>query len=649
MNRAKARFVIVVAAMAVMADTVAVAQGRGPADSVAAACEALRAAKTPSQVDDIVSRHTAAWRKEAQDADDSIVALQDERFVPLGRTAAELANAEAEVAKAEADWKKATGDDAKRLEVRLSVVKFNRDAVKRTHERATAEWNRQKAIAEAANAKAAGVLACRREWIIRGDESGGPYLARLDAILAKVGADIARMESLVAQARALCLRARTDIPETTKNARQLVAAIDKLTTEAGMQRMQSGPTAATGVQNAGNAAAAIAELRKHAAEAAQSACKANEAVQAAPRGDRAAVDLAEAKRQQTAVEQDVVQAAAKLKEIQAAIAAQQTPVDGGFVGRLRALQAQAPRVMTFDPLRQPMSDYDTFSKAKAGASNALSEYEGAWGDAGTDAEKGAAKLREGRYTEFANRYREAIGGADCLSEVMVAVPAMLRQLGAIEEALKNAETGVIASGTDVDQQGDLQKILATAQADAASIAMEVTNAVRCAGAAQTAMPSPPSGAPTAPASPQPSPPPGASALPPAQDFGDKNADFTGRWVDHHDQFWTFTISNGKTARFAIAAQSVHRGSANFDNKWSGACARTEVNKAVCSGTGTYEDDLRVMSFAVRVVMYVHDGGILNYNAEYTSVALVRMKIPGQKPTPGGISTDIKPRQSLKKG
>ena len=134
-----------------------------------------------------------------------------------------------------------------------------------------------------------------------------------------------------------------------------------------------------------------------------------------------------------------------------------------------------------------------------------------------------------------------------------------------------------------------------------------------------------------------------------KDFGDKAHDFTGKWVDQRDQFWTFTIANGKASRFPIAAQSVYRGSDNQLSKWTGTCIRTEANKAVCEGKGTFENDLRVMSYSVKITMYVHLAeGRLAYNGEYTHTQLVSMKVPGMKPTPGNISTGWKVIQSLKK-
>jgi hypothetical protein len=94
---------------------------------------------------------------------------------------------------------------------------------------------------------------------------------------------------------------------------------------------------------------------------------------------------------------------------------------------------------------------------------------------------------------------------------------------------------------------------------------------------------------------------------------------------------------------------VHRGSDNQNNRWTGTCIRTGENKAVCEGKGTYENDLRVMSFTVKVTMYVHIAeGRLAYDAEYVQTQLVSMKIAGMKPTPGGISTGWKIKQSLKK-
>jgi hypothetical protein len=134
-----------------------------------------------------------------------------------------------------------------------------------------------------------------------------------------------------------------------------------------------------------------------------------------------------------------------------------------------------------------------------------------------------------------------------------------------------------------------------------------------------------------------------------KDFGEKSHDFTGKWVDDREQHWTFTITNGKASRFPISAQSVHRGADNTLSKWTGTCIRTEENKAVCEGKGTHANDLRVMSFTVKITMYVHsDIGRLAYTGEYTHTQLVSMKIPGMKPTPGGISTGWKLSKSLKK-
>lgn len=121
-----------------------------------------------------------------------------------------------------------------------------------------------------------------------------------------------------------------------------------------------------------------------------------------------------------------------------------------------------------------------------------------------------------------------------------------------------------------------------------------------------------------------------------KDYGDKAQDFTGKWVDKRDQWWTFTITNGKASRFPISAQSVYVAADNGVSKWSGTCIRTAENKAECDGTGTWDDTLRTMAFKVKVVMYVHSGTTITYDYEFLTSEMVRAKLPTSRPGGMGV-------------
>ena len=562
-------------------------------------------------------------------------------------------------------------------ETRAFIEKLTHDeeVAHRAYDQAEAESKRADEESSRVWTKSWDLERCRVTRLAQFNPKDAAAIASVEAAATKHQRDIAELEKLARQAPSICPPAAAAIAGVEKSASNLEAALRKLAADAKAQESRQ-PVTAPINPDVANAARAISSLSKHAAEAALGACEASKAILAAPHDPSAVASLGEALRYRSTAEADVTMAANFLNVIRAAHAAAAPPgspaapaapaaAAGGLTAQLDALRARSAAELGAAAAVKSMLSLQTFAQSVTTAENAakasaaeVKRVVDAAKDAGLP-EMWFRTLWSQRFLELATRHEAALKGVSCAFALLAKLERAAQGMAATHKALKDAEAAVASaqakSGAATNPRAEIEAIFNAARSDADIVAVEAVTAIGCAAAAQTAMAAPPAAAPppaaaAPPATPPVAPPPAAGPSGEMEkDFGDRNADFSGKWVDHHDQFWTFTITKGKGSRFPIAAQSVHRGSANFDNKWSGTCIRTEVNKAVCEGRGTYQDDLREMAFTVKVVMYVHDGVTLNYDAKYTSTNLVRMKVPGMQPSPGGISTQIGAKQSLKKG
>lgn len=525
-----------------------------------------------------------------------------------------------------------------------------------------------------------GIANCAAQSALKIDPQTVAIAAKLDGMLANLESNVVAMEKMKPTTSGFCARlqgallaaqAATSIEET---ARQLAANAKSTSAQ--------GATGQAEKQKAAAAAATIGRLRAHATKAANDACKAAGAVTADPAKATAATDLAEARSQRTLAEKDVAEAAAALNDIRAAHAtltgAGAPSPNAALTARLDALRARLRAELGSDELHAVMADVMAVARIDAAAVIAagkmIGDYEGFAKDAlgKPTYEFVAANAREPRFKALEARYLAMLATIQCVQQATAQMATLLERMTAAHNAIDEAAAAVGAV-TPAGAAGEIEAIFTKAYADAQAIAAEATRAIGCETTArkavETASAATPKLPPGAVTTPIPGKPNGLSCrytkgasyiefiiydrpCPPSiedytlagskpvevastteKDFGDKAADFTGKWIDKREQSWAYTFTNGKASRFPISAETIYAGGDNAKTKWTGFCQRLAINKVECGGTGTFENTLRVQEFKVKAVLFVHDGGILTHDYEFYDGKTVRMKFEGHRPVP----------------
>ena len=577
----------------------------------------------------------------------------------------------------------------------LPGLNASEQAAERALERAQRPLAEAQAEAYASRQLAEAMRRCLSERHAQLDPGQADALKRLDEVLASLERSMLQIEEKAKGVLARCPTLDGIAKAAQSEAAELDRAADRLVARARTQQAsaadaQRHAAAATKALNDARAAAAtIASARTHATQAAQVACRGSEAIKAKPADPDMRLTLVEVQRNRAQAEQDVTITAGALDTIRAAFGAARTnavpPAASGLANDIAALRVKG------SALESRRTEFNGAIAETAAVRSALTQVAGIlypFYRNLTTQSGGLEQLREVRIKNLNGRL-EAID-TKCMDHAATlsgsldgVVQAAAAKLGAAETSV--AQTAMPAGAPDYAAQ--IEAVFANARAEAELVAAEAVKAVRCEAAARTAMAGPappPSPPPTTAAAPPsdaapPKLPPGAvpkpipgkpngltcrytrgqssieftiydvRACPPIddytlvsqrpaeestameKDFGEKAQDFTGKWVDKRDQFWTFTITNGKASRFPISAQSVYVADDKGVSKWSGTCIRTGENKAECEGAGTWDDALRIMSYKVKVVMYVHSGTTITYDYEILTAQMTRAKLPTARP------------------
>jgi hypothetical protein len=545
------------------------------------------------------------------------------------------------------------------------------------------------AEATLASARQAGFEKCALQRRYQIDPDLIAKLKRLDELLESLGRGIAGVEARAAPLKQPCAGFDAEIAALRTMALEIGRSADALTVKA---RTQPGSAAdaqrqaATAIADARIAAAAVTTARAHAAQVAQVACQASKAVVDKPTDPKASALLDAARDNRTAAEADVAKASAALNQIRALHAGLQAGPTraalggelAGLKGRLAALRGQHAT------LAKTASDAAAVFRDSSQIADRL--YSLAQSAKNEDS---LERERKPQIDALVVRVLAAVklacpsNSSDAVKALAVLVAAAAAKVGAAETAVSSAGAPPAASNAGTQ----IEAIFTAARTDADGVAAEATKAVGCDVAARqahaaaastgtsststsTSKPKLPAGAVDKPIPGKPNglscryvkgtsyvefilydvktcPPtiedyPLASAKPvevastTEKDFGDKAADFTGRWLDTREQSWAITITNGKASRFPISAETVYSGGDNAKTKWTGTCQRLEINKVECGGSGTFENNLRVAEFKVKAVLYVFEGKTMTHDFEYTEGRTVRMKFEGHKPQPFNV-------------